>query len=113
VRLPYFSRQFIGTELTVGPITHENFPWILLDRALGVFVSVSSRAHARRDEEILDATALAERLKARGASVNQAPDTLRRRLASAVRAVRKGRFDPDQRENVVADLREWLREISQ
>jgi hypothetical protein len=113
VRLPYFTRQLIGTELTAGPITHENFPWILLDRALGVFVSVSSRAHARRDEEVLDATALAERLKARGASVNQAPDPLRRRLAATVRSIRKGRLDPDQRENVIVELRTWLREISQ
>jgi hypothetical protein len=113
VKLPYFTRQLIGTELTAGPIAHENFPWILLDRSLGVFVSVSTRAHARRDEEILDATALAERLKARGANVNQAPEILRRRLIQANRDMRKGRFDPDQRENVVNELRNWLREISQ
>ena len=113
LRLPYLTRQLIGTELTAGPITHENFPWILLDRALGVFVSVSSRAHARRDEEVLDATSLAERLKARGASVNQAPDSLRRKLATAVRSIRKGRLEAEQRENVVTELRDWLREISQ
>lgn len=112
VKLPYFSRAIVGTELTVGPVAHQNFPWIVLDRALGVFVSVARRAHARRDEETLDATALALRLRERKAGMEEAPPELRQALAKAIRRMRRNRFDPEQRETAVAALREWLRKIS-
>lgn len=39
-----------GAAYVVGPYAAINFPWILLDRALGVFFHVINRAHARRDE---------------------------------------------------------------
>lgn len=113
IKLPLFSRAIVGTELVAGPIKHDNFPWILLDRALGIFVSVSRRAHARQDRENLDATALAERLKATKVSSDQAPDDLRRTLAKAFRDMRKNRFNDDQRDATVNALREWLREVSQ
>lgn len=103
----------IGTELVVGPIRHENFPWIVLDRALGVFMSVSHRAHARQDRETLDATALAARLREKRASSDQAPEALRKALAKAFREMRKHRFDDDRRDAAVNILRDWLREISQ
>jgi hypothetical protein len=113
VKLPYFSRAIIGTELVAGPITHANFPWIILDRALGIFVSVSRRAHARQDRETLDAAALAARLRATKAASDQAPDELRKTLAKAFRDMRKSRFDDDKRDATVNALREWLRELSQ
>ena len=112
VKVPYFSRAIVGSELTAGPVTHENFPWIVLDRALGVFVSVSRRAHARQDEETLDATALAARLHEAKAGADQAPEELRKTLAKAFRDMRKGRFDDEKREPTVAALRDWLRTIS-
>lgn len=113
VNVPFFSRAVIGTELVAGPITHDNFPWILLDRALGIFVSVSHRAHARQDRETLDAAALAARLQATKAGSEQAPDELRKTLAKAFRDMRKGRFTDDRRDATVEALREWLRGISQ
>jgi len=113
VKLPYFSRAIIGTELIAGPITHENFPWIVLDRALGIFVSISRRAHARQDRETLDAAALAVRLRESRAGADQAPDGLRKTLAKAFRDMRKGRFDDARREAAITALREWLRQISQ
>ncbi|EDY19920.1 GTP-binding protein, HSR1-related [Chthoniobacter flavus Ellin428] len=112
-RLPYFSRAIVGTELVAGPIKHDNFPWIVLDRALGIFVSVSRRAHARQDRETLDAAALAARLQSTKAGSDQAPDDLRRTLAKAFRDMRKNRFNDDQRDATVGALREWLREVSQ
>ena len=113
VNLPFFSRAIVGTELFAGPITHENFPWIVLDRALGIFVSVSRRAHARQDRETLDAAALAARLQATKAGSDQAPDDLRKALAKAFRDMRKNRFNDDRRDATVHALREWLRQISQ
>jgi hypothetical protein len=35
---------------TVGPLRGENFPWVLLDRALLHFEAVTRRSHARRGE---------------------------------------------------------------
>jgi hypothetical protein len=113
VNIPYFSRAVIGTELVAGPITHDNFPWIILDRALGIFVSVSRRAHARQDRETLDAAALVARLQSAKAGSDQAPDELRKTLAKAFRDMRKERFTDDRRDTAVNALREWLREISQ
>jgi GTPase Era involved in 16S rRNA processing len=111
-RVPYFSRAIVGTELVAGPIKHDNFPWIVLDRALGIFVSVSHRAHARQDRETLDAAALAMRLQSTKAGSDQAPDDLRKALAKAFRDMRKERFTDDRRDATVDALREWLREIS-
>ena len=36
------------TALAVGPYRALNFPWILLDRAIGTFAYVINRAHGRR-----------------------------------------------------------------
>jgi hypothetical protein len=113
VKLPYFSRAIAGTELTIGPIKHQNFPWIVLDRAIGVFLNVSKRAHARQDKEILDSKKLLERLRTEKANADQAPDLLRKALSKAFSEIRNGRFDNDKREVAVASLREWLRTISE
>ncbi len=112
VRVPLFSRALVGAELTAGPVAHDNFPWIVLDRALGVFVSVSRRAHARQDEETLDATALAARLQATRADKDQAWEAVCKALAKTFREMRKGRFDDERRETAVRVLRDWLRVIS-
>jgi predicted GTPase len=112
VRLPYFSRAVVGTELVAGPIAQANFPWIVLDRALGIFISVSRRAHARQDQEVLDAAALAARLRQTQAASEQAPDPLRKTLTKAFGDMRKGRFTDDRRDATVNALRDWLRELS-
>ena len=47
--------QPVGGRLArVGPIRDENFPWILLDRALLHYRSVIGRPHARRDTLVLE-----------------------------------------------------------
>lgn len=38
-----------GQVLCVGPVRNPNFPWVILDRALLHYASISDRAHARRD----------------------------------------------------------------
>ena len=43
-----------GAELVVGPVTHRNFPWVLLARALWHHRLVCERNHARRDALIVD-----------------------------------------------------------
>ena len=44
-----------GYELTVGPITDPNLPWVLLGRALLHARLVAERNHARREELVVDA----------------------------------------------------------
>lgn len=113
VKLPYFSRAIIGTELVAGPIAHPNFPWIVLDRAVGVFLSVSRRAHARQDREALNAEALAGHLRETEFGSEGAPEEFRKILARAFRDMRKGKFDDARRESAILALKERLREISQ
>lgn len=43
-----------GTRITVGPLKGENFPYILLDRAIEVVWYLASRTHARRDKSHID-----------------------------------------------------------
>jgi GTPase Era involved in 16S rRNA processing len=112
VKLPFLQVPIAGAELVAGPVRHENFPWILLERAMGVFMSVSRRAHARRDHETLNAQALAMRLKKEGASVEDLPDGERKQWAKVFAKTRKGRVDVVERDEFVRSLREWLARIS-
>jgi len=55
-----------GGGLVVGPYGARNFPWIVLDRAIGTLLAVMQRAHARRDRVILQAEHLRELLEGSG-----------------------------------------------
>jgi hypothetical protein len=55
----FAARMFrTGTEVTVGPLRGENFPYILLDRATGLFWYLAQRTHARRDPANIEAAKL-------------------------------------------------------
>lgn len=112
VKLPFMQQAIAGAELVAGPVRHENFPWILLERAVGVFTSVSRRAHARRDRETLNAEELAERLKTHGASVEDLSSETRKNWSKVFTAIRKGRLDVVERDEFVRSLRKWLNRIS-
>jgi hypothetical protein len=45
-----------GQVLVIGPHKNPNFPWVLLDRALLHWATISDRAHARRDRVALAPT---------------------------------------------------------
>ncbi|MBT8044036.1 MAG: DUF3482 domain-containing protein, partial [Verrucomicrobiae bacterium] len=42
-----------GRKLELGPPKNENFPWIVLDRLLVSYREIQSRAHGRRDKQLL------------------------------------------------------------
>lgn len=46
--------KFGGRLLTIGPIRNPQFPWIVLDRAILHHRMIARRAHARRDELVLE-----------------------------------------------------------
>jgi hypothetical protein len=112
VKLPGTRQAIAGAELVAGPVRHENFPWILLERAIGVFTSVSRRAHARRDRETLNAEELAIRLKSQGASVEDLSNDTRNRWSKVFAAIRKGRLNVEERDEFVRSVRDWLGRIS-
>lgn len=87
-----------GYEMTVGPITDPNLPWVLLGRALLHAKLVAERNHARREELVVDAQ--------EGAHLANALDpALRRRLDSTFRRLRSGReVTGDERAALAAEL---------
>jgi hypothetical protein len=80
----------IGTAITVGPLRGENFPYILLDRALGLFCYLHSRTHARRDQVSLEAARLKEALDRAGASASKWPGELATACKRQIKALRRG-----------------------
>ena len=83
--------RFGGADVVVGPYRAENFPWILLDRALCVFATVVTRSHARRDEATPDVETLLMLLKRLKLSVGEWPDAERATCQKIFRPVRAGK----------------------
>ena len=99
VRVPGLgSRLHVGgVELSVGPLMAVNFPWILLDRAIGTLAYVANRAHARRDEVALDATRLQAVLEEQHLACVSWPDDVRRACEKLFAEIRRDRLKPEQR----------------
>jgi hypothetical protein len=91
-----------GYELTVGPITDPNLPWVLLGRALLHAKLLAERNHARREALVVDAQA--------GAHLADAIDAGRRRkLDVAFRRLRGGEaIDSTGRNALVAEIAQLL-----
>ena len=86
-----------GYEVTVGPITDPNLPWVLLGRALLHAQLLAERNHARREELVVDAQA--------GAHLADAIDAGRRRaLELTFRRLRAGGAIEAPREALVAAI---------
>ena len=83
--------RFGGGAQVVGPLKAENFPWILLDRALALFAAVYTRSHARRDDGALQVEALLPLLAAQKLGVAHWPDAARAAGSSAFRTLRAGK----------------------
>jgi len=82
--------RFGGADVVVGPYRAENFPWILLDRALCVFAIVSTRSHARRDEVVADIEHVLAQLASLALSVSQWSGDERAACQKVFRALRAG-----------------------
>lgn len=78
-----------GTRITIGPLQGENFPYILLDRAMAVVWYLASRAHAKRDEAHVDPGMLKNCLDSIKASTQYWPDELRKACREYVIALTK------------------------
>jgi len=100
--------QLGGAALVAGPVTAINFPWIVLDRALGTAAYVMRRAHARRDEVTLQADELQALLRADGVDGSHWDDAERRAAERAFAQQRRGRLLPEEREPLLQAVRRRL-----
>ena len=89
-------------------MTAINFPWIVLDRALGTAAYVMRRAHARRDEVTLQADELQALLRADGVDGSHWDDAERRAAERAFAQQRRGRLLPEEREPLLQAVRRRL-----
>jgi hypothetical protein len=114
VRVPGLAQRFQlgGNALRVGPYAAVNFPWILLDRALGTFAYVINRAHARRDEVTIDSERMKAALDAAGLSTARWADAVRQSCERIFAAIRKGTSTREQRDALHAHLQERLVAVS-
>ncbi|HEY5704460.1 MAG TPA: GTPase/DUF3482 domain-containing protein [Terrimicrobiaceae bacterium] len=103
--------QFGGRTMSVGPCRAVNFPWILLDRAIGVFCYLVNRTHARRDEATLGASQLKAVLEQHNASSSRWTDEKRRACERIFEAIRRNKFNSRQREALLVLIRERLSEL--
>lgn len=87
----------IGTAITIGPLKGENFPYILLDRALGLLCYLNGRTHARRDQAHLEATRLKEALDQAGASAAKWPGDLASACKQHLQALRRHKSTAETR----------------
>ncbi|MEQ1859589.1 MAG: DUF3482 domain-containing protein [Chthoniobacteraceae bacterium] len=106
--LPEKIRQPVSGRARVVWCAALDFPWILLDRAIGTYAYVSQRPHARRDHVTLRAAALKSILNAHGVSSEQLSDRACDKIFAAIRA---GKVTPGQRSALRAKIREWLGKV--
>ncbi len=114
VRVPGLAQKFKigGSAVQVGPYAAINFPWILIDRALGTFAYVVNRAHARRDDATIDSATMKAALDASGFSTAHWTDAQRRDAARLFGTIRKGKGGREQREALRSLLAERLGALS-
>jgi hypothetical protein len=85
-----------GSALAVGPYRALNFPWILLDRAIGTFAYVINRAHGRRDQVTLQAAQLRAVLDTHGIISSKWPSDLRKEFERLFTAIRRNKFGSEE-----------------
>jgi len=92
-----------GRNIVVGPPASPNFPWVLLDSMLLRYRGMVSRAHGRRDVEVLEGGDA-------GSLVRQFPSERRSLLQKWFTSCLKGAPDRGKEPQVFAALLEALRE---
>jgi hypothetical protein len=101
-----------GSALKVGPYKAVNFPWIILDRALGTFTFVVNRAHAKRDEVTINSAQMKATMDTAGFATACWSDTQRRECERIFAAIRAGKVTREHRDAMRETIRTKLVEIS-
>ena len=101
-----------GSALSVGPYGAVNFPWILLDRALGTFCYVINRAHARRDEATIHSARMHAAMEAAGLTTARWDEARRKECEKLFALIRRGKMRREEREALRELIRGRLAEVS-
>lgn len=101
-----------GRALSVGPYTAINFPWILLDRALGTVAYVMHRAHARRDEATIQSAPVKAAMDAAGLSTSRWDTASRKEAEKLFALISQGKMKSEDRAALREIIRKRLVEIS-
>ena len=101
-----------GSALSVGPYGAVNFPWILLDRALGTFCYVINRAHARRDEATIQSARMHAAMETAGLTTARWDDARRKECEKFFALIRRGKMRREEREALRELIRGRLAEVS-
>lgn len=104
--------QLSGRTLSVGPCQAVNFPWIILDRAFGVFCYLLGRTHARRDEATLGASQLKEVLDQYRANSAHWSDENRKACERIFAAIRRNKSTAQHRDTLRLIIRDQLAALS-
>jgi uncharacterized protein DUF3482/50S ribosome-binding GTPase len=104
--------QLGGSTITVGPYRAVNFPWILLDRAIGVVCYLLTRAHARRDEATLGAAELKAVLEEYKAGSSDWSGEDRKGCEKIFEAIRRNRSTGERREELRRLIRLRIDELA-
>ena len=101
-----------GSALSVGPYGAVNFPWILLDRALGTFCYVINRAHARRDEATIQSARMHAAMESAGLTTARWDEARRKECEKSFSLIRRGKMGREQREALRELIHGRLAEVS-
>ena len=100
-----------GIQIRVGPNEAINFPWVLLDRALSVYYSVTHRAHARQDDAVIHPSELVSELRAKKVLGATWEDEARKKCDRCFAAIRKGKAKSGDYEALNQEIERRLMEI--
>jgi hypothetical protein len=101
-----------GRQLAVGPYTAVNFPWILLDRAVGTFFYLVNRAHARQDHVLINSAEVRQAMEVAGNATAQWPGDIRKRCERVFTAIRKDKLNRDDRDELHRLIRDQLERVA-
>ena len=104
--------RFGGSHIVIGPYAALNFPWILLDRAIGAFCYLAHRAHARRDETTLDSEKTRAAMDSAGLTSARWSEEKRKQCERHFANIRKNKMTPEERYALRELLRARLEEVA-
>lgn len=104
--------ELAGRRLSIGPYAAINFPWILLDRAIGTFYFVVNRSHARQDQGTINSTQVRQQMESAGIATAQWPADVRKRCEQFFTTIRTGKFTRDQHEALNRLIYEQLQRVA-
>lgn len=103
--------ELSGRKLSVGPYAAANFPWILLDRAMGTFFYLSNRAHARQDTVTINSAEVRQQMEAAGIATSRWPGSTRKRCEVLFAAIRKHKLTREGRNELHDLIRQQLEQV--